>query len=49
MMEFEFEQSPWEQMMDSLRPGDSVTAIQCLTLLEEFSEEEAEEIGRAHV
>ena len=43
MMEFTFEQSPWEQEMDALRPGDSVTAVRCLTLLEELSEEEAEE------
>ena len=43
MMEFTFDASPWEQMMEALRPGDRVTAVQCLTLLETVSEEEAEE------
>ena len=43
MMEFTFEQSQWEQAVDALRPGDKLSAVRCLTLLEDMSEEEAEE------
>lgn len=43
MIEFAFEESPWELAMAALRPGDSVSAVRCLTLLEDMSEEEAEE------
>ncbi len=43
MMEFTFEQSLWDQTMDSLHPGDSLSAVRCLGLLEDMSEEEAEE------
>ena len=43
MIDVTFEQSPWEQTVDSLRSGDSIAAVSCLALLEGFSEEEAEE------
>lgn len=42
-MEFTFEQSPWEQLVDTLKPGDTLYATQCFQLLEGLSEEEAEE------
>lgn len=43
MIEVTFEQSPWEQMLDSLKAGDSLSAVRCLALLEDMSEEEAED------
>lgn len=42
-MEFTFEISPWEQAVEALQPGDSMNALDCLPLLEEMSETEAEE------
>ena len=43
MMEITFEQTPWEQMLSGMQPGDAVTALRFLTLTEELSEEELEE------
>ncbi len=43
MMEFTFERSPWELTLDTLRPGDTISAVRCLTMLEDMSEDEAEE------
>ena len=43
MMEFTFEQSPWDLTVASLKRGDSLSAVRCLSLLEDMSEEEAEE------
>ena len=43
MMEFIFEKSPWEQTLQSLQPGDSISAVQAMNLLEDMSDEEAEE------
>ena len=37
MIEFAFEESPWELAMAALRPGDSVSAVRCLALLEDMS------------
>ena len=34
MMEFTFEASPWEQALESLKPGDTLSALGLLTLLE---------------
>ncbi len=34
MMEFTFEEAPWEQSIGRLQPGDSIAASQLLTLLE---------------
>ena len=34
MMEFSFEDAPWEQALDALGPGDSISALELLTLLE---------------
>lgn len=43
MMEFTFERSPWEQLVDRLHPGDQVSGLECLKQIETLSEEEAEE------
>lgn len=39
MNEIEFEESPWEQFLSKLMPGDTVSGEQLLTLLEEEEEE----------
>ena len=39
MMEFSFEDAPWEQALDALNPGDSISALELLTLLEGESED----------
>ena len=51
-MEYSFEKQPWEQALEQLSPGDSISAVNLLTLLEqedELSVDEAltqlEEIG----
>ena len=43
MMEFVFESTPWELTVQSLHRGDCLSAVRCLTLLEDMSEDEAEE------
>lgn len=43
MMEFTFELSPWEQVLDALQPGDTIKALQLLNLLEEADEDTAME------
>lgn len=43
MMEFTFEESAWEQALKMLRPGDVLPAARALLLMEEMSDEEAEE------
>ncbi len=43
MMEFTFEKSPLEQMLDTLNPGDRVSGLECLKRIEDLSQEEAEE------
>lgn len=43
MMEFVFESTPWELALQTMRRGDSLSAVRCLTLLEDMSEDEAEE------
>lgn len=43
MMEFTFEESAWEQALKALRPGDTLPAAKALLLMEEMSDEEAEE------
>lgn len=42
-MEFVFEQTPWQLLLSTLKPGDSLSAVRCLTAMEEMSEAEAEE------
>ena len=42
-MEFVFESSPWEVALDKLHTGDRISAVDCLNLLEDMSEEEAQE------
>ena len=39
MMEFTFEESPWEQALDALHAGDTVSALDLLALLEDADEE----------
>ena len=41
MMEFVFEQTPWEQALDALRPGDGMDALKLMALLEEEDEDGA--------
>ena len=43
MMEFTFEKSPLEQLLDTLRSGDRVSGLECLKQIEDLSQEEAEE------
>ena len=43
MMEFTFEESPWEQALQSLRAGDSISALKLLTLMEGEPEEVLED------
>ena len=42
-LEFSFEQSPWDALLDTLRPGDAVDAVNFLTMTEGESEETVEE------
>lgn len=42
-MEFLFEQTPWDEAIESLQAGDKLSGIRALSLLEDMSEEEAEE------
>ena len=43
MMEFTFEASPWEQALDGLQPGDTLSAVRFLTLVEGEDEDAMEE------
>ena len=43
MMEFTFEESAWERALKALRPGDTLSAAKALVLMEEMSDDEAEE------
>ena len=42
-MEFTFEKSPLEQLVNTLHSGDKVSALECLKIIEDLSQEEAEE------
>ena len=42
MMEFEFEESPWELTIGQLTPGSNISGLRCLELLENLPEEEAQ-------
>lgn len=42
MMEFTFEKSPLEQLLDTLQPGDRVSALDCLDRISDLSQEDAE-------
>ena len=42
-MEFTFEPSPWELTVMALKPGDMLFATRCIAMLQDLSEEEAEE------
>ena len=39
MMEFTFEQSPWEQALEALQPGAEMNILTLLSLLEEEDED----------
>ena len=43
MLEFTFEQSPWERALDALQPGDEISMLTLMTLLEEADEDMAQE------
>lgn len=43
MMEFTFEESAWEQALKALSAGDTVSAAKALVLMEEMSDDEAED------
>jgi len=43
MIEVTFDESAWEQMLKSLQPGDTLSGAKTLLLMEEMSDEEAEE------
>lgn len=42
-MEFTFEPSPWELTVDALKPGDTLYATRCMAMLQDLSEEDAED------
>lgn len=42
MMEFTFEKSPLAQLLDTLRPGDRVSGLECLKQIEDLSQEAEE-------
>ena len=44
MMEFTFEDLPWEQAVEALAPGDTINALELLTLLEEADEDAVLEV-----
>lgn len=44
MMEFTFEPTPWERALDALQPGDTIKALELMTLLEEADEDTALEV-----
>jgi len=44
MMEFTFEDSPWEQVLEARKHGDTVDALELLTLLEEADEDTVLEV-----
>ena len=41
MLDFEFEKAPWEQALDAMQPGEQMSALKLLTLLEEEDEDGA--------
>lgn len=43
MLEFVFEETPWEQELNKLQPGENMSALRLLTLLEEADEDAARE------
>ena len=43
-LEFTFEQAPWEESLMALQPGDTISAMQLLTLLEGESEDTAQNV-----
>lgn len=43
-MEFTFEKSPWEQLVDSLEAGNRISAMECLRQIQDLSGEEAEAV-----
>ena len=44
MMEFVFEEEPWQRELDALQPGEQIDGLKLLSLLEEADEEGAMEV-----
>ena len=44
MMEFTFEYSPWEQALEALNPGDEISTLKLMSLLEEEDEDTVLEV-----
>ena len=44
MMEFMFEASAWEQVLEALNPGDTINALELMSLIEEEDEDGALEV-----
>ena len=44
MMEFTFEKAPWEQALEALQPGDKISALKLMPLLEEEDEDTSLEV-----
>ena len=42
-LDFSFEQSPWDALLDALRPGDAIDAVNFLTMMEGEAEETVED------
>ena len=42
MMEFTFEKTPLELLLDTLQPGDRISALDCLERISDLSQEDAE-------
>ena len=43
-LEFSFDKNPWEEKLLSLQPGDTVSAVELLTMLEGESEDAAQNV-----
>ena len=52
-MDFSFEATPWELTMETLKPGDQLSAARFLTLMEgeeeDFVEEALQDLEASHV
>ena len=44
-MEFVLDKTPWDSLLESVKPGSAVSALACLSALEAMTEEEAEAFG----
>lgn len=44
MIDFTFEKAPWEAVLEQMNPGDSISSLRFLALMEEETEEAVEEV-----